>query len=187
MPDYNAILDTQVDPDAPLTSQLGYQFRDNPIAIAEGAAGAPRVTARSRAFEFIGAIDGSGTTAVGFNNLDVLSLINLQILATNQTDPPGSRNLEIRASSDNGASYGSFFAVAQVGTTTIRHRVTVLGYLNCVTGVFTFSRLNNELTSVDATALSLGVTNVNAFQIRGSGTPMLYTMVANAVSRGSAT
>ena len=42
MADYNAISDTQLDPDAPLTSQLGYQFRDNPIAIAEGALGAPR-------------------------------------------------------------------------------------------------------------------------------------------------
>lgn len=44
MATYTAITDTQVDPDAPLTSQLGYQFRDNPIAISEGATGAPKVT-----------------------------------------------------------------------------------------------------------------------------------------------
>lgn len=43
MTDYVAITDTQVDPDAPLTSQLGYQWRDNPIAMAEGATGAPNI------------------------------------------------------------------------------------------------------------------------------------------------
>lgn len=43
MADYNAILDTQIDPDAPLTANLASQFRDNPIAIAEGAVGSPSV------------------------------------------------------------------------------------------------------------------------------------------------
>jgi|SRR5690606_19966918 len=43
MADWTVISDSQVDPDAPITSELGYAFRDNPIAIAEGAAGAPRI------------------------------------------------------------------------------------------------------------------------------------------------
>lgn len=43
MADWTNITDTQVDPDAPLTSELAYAWRDNPIAIAEGAAGAPRI------------------------------------------------------------------------------------------------------------------------------------------------
>lgn len=40
---YTVISDTSLDPDAPITSALGYAFRNNPIAIAEGASGAPRV------------------------------------------------------------------------------------------------------------------------------------------------
>jgi hypothetical protein len=40
---YVAILDTQLEPDAPLTSQLAFQLRDNPIAIAQGLAGAHRI------------------------------------------------------------------------------------------------------------------------------------------------
>lgn len=44
MADWVAISDSQVDPDAPITSELGYAFRDNPIALAEGAVGAPRIT-----------------------------------------------------------------------------------------------------------------------------------------------
>ena len=43
MADYVEILDTQIEPDAPLTAVLAGQWRDNCIAIAEGAAGAPRV------------------------------------------------------------------------------------------------------------------------------------------------
>lgn len=38
---YNAVLDTQIDPDAPLTSVLMYQLRDNPLAIAEGDESVP--------------------------------------------------------------------------------------------------------------------------------------------------
>lgn len=43
MADWTNIADTALDPDAPLTSELAYAWRDNPIAIAEGAAGAPRI------------------------------------------------------------------------------------------------------------------------------------------------
>ena len=43
MPEYQEILDTEVEPEAPLTSSLGVRFRDNPIAVWEGAAGAPKV------------------------------------------------------------------------------------------------------------------------------------------------
>ena len=43
MADWTVITDASLDPDAPLTSELAYAWRDNPIAIAEGAAGAPRI------------------------------------------------------------------------------------------------------------------------------------------------
>lgn len=44
MADWTNIPDTAVDPDAPITSELGYAFRDNVIAVTEGAIGAPRIT-----------------------------------------------------------------------------------------------------------------------------------------------
>lgn len=43
MADWTNVADTQLDPDAPLTSELAYAWRDNPIAISEGAVGAPRI------------------------------------------------------------------------------------------------------------------------------------------------
>jgi hypothetical protein len=43
MADYTEILDDELVPDAPITSLLGFRFRDNPIAIAEGSADAERI------------------------------------------------------------------------------------------------------------------------------------------------
>ena len=43
MADYNAILDAEIEPEKPVTTSLLNRLRDNPIAISEGAAGAPRV------------------------------------------------------------------------------------------------------------------------------------------------
>ncbi len=41
MATYNAIIDTQLDPDSPLTSNLAFQFRDNPLAIAQADSSVP--------------------------------------------------------------------------------------------------------------------------------------------------
>lgn len=40
---YIEIFDSQLDPDAPITSGLGYQFRNNPVAMFLGEIGAPRL------------------------------------------------------------------------------------------------------------------------------------------------
>ena len=44
MADWSIQKDSQLDPDAPLTSELAYGWRDNLIAVTEGAPGAPRIT-----------------------------------------------------------------------------------------------------------------------------------------------
>lgn len=43
MADWRTIADTEVDPDAPVTSELAYAFRDNVIAAFEGATGGPKL------------------------------------------------------------------------------------------------------------------------------------------------
>lgn len=43
MTSYITITDAETDPEAPLTSELAKKWRDNPIAITEGASGAPRI------------------------------------------------------------------------------------------------------------------------------------------------
>lgn len=70
MADWTNINDSQVDPDAPVTSELGYAWRDNPIAIAEGAPGAPRIVrgALSTSTNSVsGSVPVSGSTVVQLN------------------------------------------------------------------------------------------------------------------------
>ncbi len=73
MADWTNITDTAVDPDAPLTSQLGYAWRDNPIAIAEGSTGAPKIAkpiygARGATITFTGLDDFGGASARFYND-----------------------------------------------------------------------------------------------------------------------
>lgn len=42
MADWTTITDSQVDPDAPITSGLGYAWRDNPVAMGEKATTVPQ-------------------------------------------------------------------------------------------------------------------------------------------------
>jgi len=49
MTDWTTITDTQLDPKAPVTSELMSAMRDNPIAISEGATGAPKIRAKAAA------------------------------------------------------------------------------------------------------------------------------------------
>ena len=65
---YNATLDTQIDPDAPATSLLMYQMRDNPIAMAEGAVGAPRIQG------YAIASDNNGLLPVAVTAADTVTL-----------------------------------------------------------------------------------------------------------------
>jgi hypothetical protein len=45
MATYVEILDAEIEPEAPIISSLGYRWRDNPIAIAQGVSGADVVAA----------------------------------------------------------------------------------------------------------------------------------------------
>lgn len=60
MADWTVISDTSLDPDAPLTSELAYAWRDNPIAIAEGAPGAPVLTGGWRPWDSVVNGDSNG-------------------------------------------------------------------------------------------------------------------------------
>lgn len=64
MADYIAQPDTAVDPDAPVTSDLMYALRDNPIAMFEGASGAPRL-ADAALNPTLAAVDAVGILWVG--------------------------------------------------------------------------------------------------------------------------
>lgn len=113
MADWKTIPDTDVDPDAPVTSELMYALRDNPVAIAEGAVGAPRVMGvaldtfigyndtmmtQSRPVAFVG-LEGIGEVLVSFNATGSAGIINTHVLQVSFTN-------------NNGATWGSWVSLS---------------------------------------------------------------------------
>ena len=93
---YNATLDTQIDPDAPATSLLMYQMRDNPIAMVEGAVGAPRLqfAAMDAWFSTSGAVGSyvfaAGTTDAAFGTTVAGSTLNPTSAMTDNSTSSGA-------------------------------------------------------------------------------------------------
>lgn len=69
MADYIAIANSQIEPKAPVTSELMNQLRDNPEAIAEGATGAPRVVSRALGLTYL-----SGSGSYGVDTIDSVDM-----------------------------------------------------------------------------------------------------------------
>jgi hypothetical protein len=79
-------------------------LRDNPIAIAEGAAGAPRVRGKALGGISMGAIVVTGTGGQGYSGCDGFGLVWSSIVGRSLAN----RTLRARYSSDNGSTYGSW-------------------------------------------------------------------------------
>jgi hypothetical protein len=145
---YIPITDTQIDPDAPLTSQLMYQNRDNPIEMAGGATGAPKVQGIALDNLWLGrrnTYGGSGATSVVAERVKVLRL-----------DYCGQLFDAIAFSTDGGSSYG----VNQIFST----QVSAAGEYAIV------DTDAGNVTLHDGTVDSITVpSGFNAFQIRLNG------------------
>ena len=120
MADYVEILDTQIEPDAPLTAVLAGQWRDNCIAIAEGAAGAPKV--QGVALDGVFLAEGSASrgsdgtsTVLTVTDLDAVKTILISGYLRKASAPISHRgNLDYQTSTNNGASFSSATIFAEV-------------------------------------------------------------------------
>ena len=191
MSDYVEILDTQIEPDAPLTAVLAGQWRDNCIAIAEGADGAPRIQARGLSPFLLGKLDGTGTSASGFMDLDPLTVLRFDAYFSGSaegSDPAviQFRNLEMRVSANNGSSWTSWSNLGNRGMG------VCFGYLDLLSGSFigsvhelTETRNNPLRLNPENISINFSETDINAFQIRLNGAGQ-YVAAATYASRAEA-
>jgi hypothetical protein len=162
MPAYIPITDAQADPEAPLTSELAKQWRDNPLAIAEGASGAPKIVSKAMDL-FLGSFNFSGTPQ-GLTGLDGEDGL-LIWYGIDNTSGIASLTLEVRFSNDNGSTWGSYQSIGpSQPINSSRNGFAILGLK---TGLFrsTHNRDSEGLVSRTLTVPS----NCNAFQIRANG------------------
>lgn len=116
MADYNPILDAETDPEAGLRSSLFKRLAANPIAIADGADGAPRVQPKA-VFSpgILGNAGISGTSWIAVTGLDDIKTICLTAGAVSGTDA----SLIIQFSADGGSTWGSSQSLApSIGAST---------------------------------------------------------------------
>lgn len=143
MADWTNIVDSALDPDAPVTSELAYAWRDNPIAIAEGAVGAPRVTAQG--IKSIAVSQGAtDTTPVVFLGLGGLEWFNLAYSVT-LTGPSSTSQFQISTSNNGGSTWSGWINLetraAGPGTDTI------YGCVNYVRSMETMTKNNTIFVS----------------------------------------
>jgi len=133
MPNYITITEGETDPGAPGTSSLWKRWRDNPLAIAEGASGAPKVS--PLAF--------SGTRMLPMASI-ITSLGAVRVLEfmLRFDMSGGSNTFEARFSTNNGSSWGSYQVLYSSAAETWQR----LGRLNLRTGAFLVGSTTGTLT-----------------------------------------
>lgn len=166
MADYLVILDSETNPNAPLRSSLFKRMVANPVAIAEGAPGAPRIAANALAGLFLGAFTSTGTTPVAVP-IDA----NTRILRLDGSTNNGSNNAgQVRFSNDGGATWGSYQSWMAAGITGGVGNVAIM--INLDTGAMnTIGSLCVPSGSSANISLSSTLTipsGVNAMQIRST-------------------
>lgn len=177
MADWTSIADTEVDPDAPVTSELGYAWRDNPIAIAEGALGAPRVEGRALDVH-LGTLNLSGTTAGGFVDLDRHSWLRGDAVSV------GGGNFQARYSNNNGSTFGSWQTICGMGNNSVWNGVIKAIFsvrVNLATGAvrakgWATTGISEAVSAINVSSTTHTVpSNCNAVEFRSSsaGTNLL--------------
>lgn len=116
MADWIAIADSAVDPDAPVTSSLAYAWRDNPVAMAEGAPGAPKVSSDAMFMRFVNGSAASSGTVFTMNTLSRVSGIFVGASMVLNTTTGGG-TLRFRTSTNGGSTWGSYTDLASFSNT----------------------------------------------------------------------
>ena len=181
MTDYTTITDSQVDPDAPLTSGLAYAWRDNLLAVIEGDPTAPRVQAAAM-INYITEVTHTNTTQAVLD-LDYPAVYLRIDTFIGKTSNASGSNFRMRASSDGGTTWGAYTTIAGLGANNAAIAGTL--FINISTGVFRFigtkmvsSAFNDVFRATGTIAVAAG-TNALSFSFDNTnGTPNGYHLAA---------
>lgn len=135
MTTYTTITNAEIDQDSPITQPLMTALRDNPVAITEGAAGAPKIQAAALS-TFISKVDETTTTTL--TNLDTQASI---ICIGGVRDG----TLTVELSDDNGSTWATSETIVSL-TTTGSRSATLNISINFLTGSYSVAGAGGERT-----------------------------------------
>ena len=130
MADYTSIADSQIDPKAPVTSELMTALRDNPIAIAEGSAGAPKIADSWQALE---TTSSSGLIVTDVDNGEG---VRLEMRGAGSDNGLVTVSIRVSISSDNGSTFVSETTVKSATESNDPQNTTTVS----ASGTFLFDR-----------------------------------------------
>lgn len=162
MPDYRVIADSEVQPDAPVTSSLGFAFRDNPDAIAEGAPGAPKNRSESLNLSTASGDRTSDGVVFTMNGLDRVAALMVNSYCSITHTAAGSATVRYRTSTNGGSTWSGYTTFdSAVLTASGNTRSVRFGFITLAASV---NSIQFDLTS---TSLSSPTCSVSAMGIRG--------------------
>lgn len=140
MTTYTAIANTDIDQDSPVTEPLMSALRDNPIAMAEGASGAPKIATKN---VFGGGIaSGNDTTNYDFTGLDDFNGARFYV----EYSYTGSLIPVWEVSADTGSGFGTAVTFAGGSGSGAVASSAISGYWNKLNGDFEFQPGNGSVT-----------------------------------------
>lgn len=164
MTTYTAIPNGDIDQDSPITQPLMTLYRDNPIAISEGATGAPRNQGISLDNVFAGYLTSTGTTPAALTGLDGVKML---FIDATMVSSASSQIMQIAFSNDGGSSYGSWQSLVTTSTSVYAN---IKVNINIVSGVVAgFSVYDGTTGGSVSTPLTVP-SGVDAIQIRNNAT-----------------
>jgi len=109
---YTSIPNGDIDPDSPITTGLMTLLRDNPIAITEGASGAPSVAraaleAGTKTWVLLQETDASNDSSIDFTSVIDSTYDEYIFLVSGLVAATGGASLRARFSNDNGSTFKS--------------------------------------------------------------------------------
>lgn len=186
MTDYNIIPDASLEPDDPITADLGVRWRDNPIAMFEGAPGAPRLDKKALGGNVLGVIPQvggsgwSGITGIG-DYAEVRADFYGASIGSGTT-----YDVYIRFTANNGTTWGS--SQTLIATTGLTPQMFGFGSanINLVTGAVAVAMgVNTNGASQAFTNLATLTVpaNCNGFQIQTNGSDGISALVTATSGR----
>lgn len=166
MTTYTTIANSAIDQDSPVTQTLMQALRDNPIAITEGASGAPRIVGEALNL-YITEGSASRTTSGTSTILTVTDLDNLDyILVNNRVGASTSDfitiTLRYETSTDNGSTFASpvtYYSKGSSGgfTETVAAAIDCSGSVNAVRFSLVVSESGTSSGSATLTIFGFGI------------------------------
>lgn len=127
MTDWTSIPNTVLETGKPIRAVDGRALRDNPIAIAEGAPGAPKI--KTRTF-----VSGAAAQTQTFTGLGDYSGIQFMLYGDNVG--AATYTLQFQFSSDGGATWSTASTIQGVSSGTGSRYFSAHGHFNFETGLF---------------------------------------------------